>query len=151
MKTSEICLDANVFIASLTREPDQEACLELMSRLDLDQTALFEPALLVFEVTSSFRKKQAAGNLLSEEAEEGLEIFFNLPLLLQWQDFLMKKSLQIAGQLRFKNTYDSCYLAVAQAREIPLVTLDLEFKRRAQSCYKRIFTVEEFLRQPNSP
>lgn len=147
MKVAEICLDANVFVASLTHEPDQEACLELMNRLDVDQTALFEPALLVFEVTSSLRKKQALGNLLPDEAEEGLGIFFNLPLLLQWQDFLMKKSLQISNQLRLKNAYDSCYLAVAMTREIPLVTLDLEFKKKAQSHYKKIFTVEEFLRQ----
>lgn len=147
MKVAEICLDANVFVASLTHEPDQEVCLELMNRLDLAQTALFEPALLVFEVTSSLRKKQVLGNLLPDEAEEGLGIFFNLPLLLQWQDFLMKKSLQISNQLRLKNAYDSCYLAVAMTREIPLVTLDLEFKKKAQSYYKKIFTVEEFLRQ----
>ncbi len=150
MKASEVCLDANIFVASLTREPAQESCLELMQHIEQHQSALFEPALLVFEVTSSFRKKQLRGELNGAEAERGLEIFFNLPLLLQWQDFLMQKSIRFAEQLKFKNTYDSAYLAVAETRGIPLVTLDAELQAKGKRLYRDIYTPEQFLRVPRA-
>lgn len=145
--TYEICLDANIFTSALTSEPSSDLSLTLLRRLDKLKADYFEPALIIYEVGSSFQKKVLNKDLSRQEAQRSLDSFLQFPLLLQWQDYHMRKAAQFAKTLRLKNIYDASYLAVAESREIPLVTLDYDFYKKGRKVYKNIFTVENFLKR----
>lgn len=144
--TIDVCLDANIFIASLTNEPNRDICLTLLRRLDEERAAFFEPALVVFEVGSNIQKKVFHEELKLHDAQQSLDAFFQMPLLLQWHDRIINKAAYFAQVLHLKNTYDCAYLAVAATRVIPFVTLDDEFAKKGQKVYKNIFSVDEFLK-----
>lgn len=145
--THEICLDANFFVACLTDEAEHDTALHLLTLLLEQDYAFFEPALIGFEVTSALRKKILLNQMTAAESQEALETFAKFPLLLQWQTPLLLKALHHANALGFKNAYDMSYLAVAMTKNIPCVTLDREFCKKAKKVYKKVNTVEGFLDQ----
>src|SRR5262249_54361282 len=94
---SQICLDANIFIAAMVPEDeDHDAALEVLKKVLEREFALYEPAVVLFEVVSAFHHKVQLGELTKEEEERLTDLFFQLPLLLQWQPVLMKKAIRIA-------------------------------------------------------
>lgn len=143
----EICLDANIFVAALADEPAREICQSLLQRLEEKDVLFFEPALIVFEVASAMRKKTVLNQLTPVEANKALDIFFQKTLLLQWQSYLLARAAVFSQKMDLKNAYDASYLAVAEGRNIPFVTLDEAFQRKAKTVYKRVYSVEEFLKK----
>lgn len=147
MSTSDVCLDANIFIASLIPEQDQDICQNLISTLQQRDTTFYAPALIVFEVSSALFKKHTLKEISRGEQEKALGLFFDFPLLLQWQSSLLLKTLTFSQRMGCKNTYDAAYLAVAQAKGIPCITLDQEFCKRGKKIYKNMFSVQEYLKK----
>ncbi len=146
MIPSEICLDANVFITAMIPEEDgHEASFKIIQMIQERDIPLFEPAIVLFEVISILHRKVSMGELEKEEGEELADLFFQLPLLLQWQPALMKKAVHFARELGLKKIYDCTYLAVAQAREIPLITLDQEFIKKSRKIFRKIQSAREFM------
>ncbi|OGP14277.1 MAG: hypothetical protein A3I75_06705 [Deltaproteobacteria bacterium RIFCSPLOWO2_02_FULL_50_16] len=143
----EACLDANVFVSCLTPEEDHEESLQLVKILSEQDVSLFEPSLVIFEVVSVLRRKVLLKEITQIQMDKAVDLFFQLPLLLQWQDYILKKAGRFSRKLGLKNVYDSSYLAVAQAREIPLITLDKDFHKKGQKVYKNLFSVREYLRK----
>lgn len=147
MNVTEICLDANVLISRLTPESHSKECRRILDFIEENNIVLYAPALIVFEVTSTFYRKVLQKEWSLEEAYKGLDFFSQLPLLLQWQSYLMKKASLFAHQMNFKNTYDCSYLSVAEARQMPLVTLDQDFYKKAKKVYKHVYLVNEFIKK----
>lgn len=147
----EVCLDANILVACLTPEPQQAACLRLMDYLYTEQIVLMAPALIVFEVSSSLQRKFLGREVTKKTYQQALNLFFELPLFLQWQDHLLKKAAEFARRLHFKNIYDTSYLALACNRGIPLITLDKELLRKGRSVCPDIETVQSFLVRSSHP
>lgn len=143
----EICLDANIFISYLCHEDGYAICQQLFERLEKNEYSFFEPALILFEVSSVLQKKVLLKELTIKQHEQVYDFFLQFPLLLQWQDFLLKKSMNFARQLKLKNTYDMSYLAVAEHRHIPCVTLDKEFHKKAKKIYSNVHLASEFLKK----
>ncbi|MBI2346795.1 MAG: type II toxin-antitoxin system VapC family toxin [Deltaproteobacteria bacterium] len=145
MKKKDVCIDANVFVASLLPEPARDPCLELIRRLEREERAFYEPAHVTFEVVSTLHKKLAAGDIEAADADRAIETFYALPVLLQSDSPMLKHATQFAHQLRLKTIYDGAYLAVAAVRDIPLITLDGELRNKGRTIHGAIFTVDEFL------
>lgn len=142
----EVCLDANVFVAAFTPEPENDLCLNLIKKLQEKEADLYAPFLLVPEITSALYKKTRLHEFTQAQLKEALDMFFELPILLQWQHFIAKKAVDCAQKLNSKTSYDAFYLAVAMAREIPLVSFDVEFVSKAKSLYRQVFTPSEYLK-----
>lgn len=137
----EICLDANIFVACFVAERDHDMCLNLLSILRERDFVFYEPALVGFEVTSVLRRKVWRGEITKAQSEQALHLFFDLPLLLQWQPQILTKALKQSHATAAKNAYDTSYLAVALERNIPCVTLDEDFFKRARKIFKKLRTV----------
>lgn len=148
MIPSDICIDACVFVAALDpREPHFEDSINLIRVVRNRGIALYEPAVVLFEVVSALHRKVVCGELLPKRLDPLIDLFFQLPLLLEWRVGLMKKGSQLAGKFSLKRIYDCCYLSVAIAREIPFITLDSEFSKKAAGIYRHIYTAESFLKE----
>jgi predicted nucleic acid-binding protein len=146
MIPNELCLDANIFIAAMVPgEEDHDAALEVLRIVQENDIPLYEPAVAVFEVVSAFYRKTLLGELNPQESERLNDLFFQLPLLLQWQTSLMKKASKIAAELSFKRLYDCTYLAVASAREMPFVTLDAELAKKGRRIHGKVHSPASFL------
>ena len=143
----DICLDANVFLACLTPEAAQQDCLNLMERAEGRGMYFFEPALVLYEVASSLHRKVQRQEMTVKALEAALDLFFQLPLLLQWQAPLMKKAASMARRLRLTTSYDCSYLALAENRRIPLITLDQDLQKKGRHLYPQVFGVVEFTRK----
>ena len=141
----EICLDANIFITYLCHEEGYSVCQQLFERLEMNEFTFFEPAMVLFEVSSVLQKKVLRKELTLKQHEQAYDFFLQFPLLLQWQDYLLRKSMSFASQLKLKNTYDMSYLAVAEHRHIPCVTMDQEFYKKAKKIYSNIHLASDFL------
>lgn len=142
----ELCLDASILVASVTpQEPGHQAAIELIQHILQHDIALFEPALVCFEVVSAVSRKNRAGDLTDDEASRVSDFLFQLPLLLQWQQDILERARRYARELSFKNIYDCTYLAVATGREIPLVTLDEELIVKGRRIFKQVYSPAEFL------
>lgn len=142
----EICLDANVFIASLSpAEESHAACFNLLEKLRCMDYVFYEPALVIYEVPSAFRKKIRQEEISSDQAKHALGLFFALPILLQWQESLVNSALRDASAMNMPNIYDMSYLSVAKARGLPCVTLDREFVRKGSKLHRDIFLPGECL------
>jgi predicted nucleic acid-binding protein len=144
----EACLDANIFVAVLdVREPRHQESLELLEYMEARDVVMMEPAIVGFEVTSVLSRKSMRGDLSAEGAADLIDYFSKLPLLLQWQPPLLRRSSALARQLSLGTAYDCSYLAVAEARDIPFITLDTAFARKAKRVYERILEPFEYLRK----
>ncbi len=140
-----LCLDANIFLSALyPYELAHEECLETMKFIAENNINLFEPAIVVFEVTSSIHQKCHAGEIPENKRDESIETFLNLPILLEWQMPLLKKSAQLASQMKVKRIYDCSYLALATTRNIPLVTNDEQLLKNGKKLYPKVFSAEQF-------
>jgi len=144
---TDICLDANVLIACLTPEESQDECLELIQRAESRMLNFFEPALLLYEVSSTLHRKVRSGDITTKESMRALELVYQLPFLFQWQQSLMLLATEYARELKFDHAYDCSYLAVAAHRNIPLVTLDHELYKKGRRVYSQVFEVTEFTRK----
>lgn len=140
----ELCLDANIFIAALSRtEEHHKTCLEILKKVQEEQILLYEPALALYEVVSALHKKTMKGEMTSGETERLFDYLFKLPLLFQWKSDLMKKTREVATKLDSIKIDDSSYLALALLRDIPLVTLDEELRKKGRKIFRKILLPTE--------
>lgn len=147
--TKEVCLDANIFIASLCPELHQKTCMILIQEL-LDQDIIMvEPALVIFEVSSNFAKKKNRREMTDQQANDALEQFLLLPFYMQWQEDIVRRANQLAMMLNQKTSYDCSYLAVAEKRKAPFITLDQDFLKKGKMSYSEIYSPEEFRKTLN--
>lgn len=146
MISPDLCLDANVLIASMTsREVHHRSSLELMRLIQDRQIILYEPALLLYEVVSTLHTRCLAGDITEAEGEEFVDHFYQLPMLFQWKPGMIHKASEIAGKLSLKRIYDCAYLAIAMLRDIPFITLDEEIIRKGRRVFPKVHTAADFL------
>jgi predicted nucleic acid-binding protein len=134
-----IVIDANVAAKWLLPEPGSEAAIELQE----GPHQLFAPDLIRLEVAAALTRRVRADKD-SLPAEEVLGRYRKwLGLLDQAVITLIPESelLDHAAQLstRIKHSLQDCmYLAAAQTLNVPIITADEPFEKRAKTFYKRI-------------
>ena len=142
----EVCFDANVFVSSLIKkEPHYEDSLQAMTVVQKEEMVLFEPEVVLFEFGTAMHRKKKVGDIDDSDRDHLIELFFKLPLLFLWEPSLMQRASFLAQQLSFRGLSDCLYIAVAERKNIPLVTLDEDLMRRGRKFYKKIYSVAEFL------
>ena len=143
---TEICLDANVFIAALMKnEPLHKEALKLWELIEEEQMDLFEPALVFFEVISALHQKFQLEGLSAQERDTAIDIFYQTNPLVQWQSAFLKLSTELASHLKLKRIYDCSYLAVAMNKKIPFITSDERFLRAGKNIYPAIYSCQDFM------
>lgn len=70
---------------------------------------------------SVFRRQLANGSLTEEQAENALQDLLDLPLTVYPTAPLLRRGWDLRDNV---TTYDSCYVALAEALGCPLVTAD---------------------------
>lgn len=143
MGLRELCLDANIFLAAWSpEEPFQEVSLKLLRQIERHRIPLFEPAVVLFEITSVIHRKIHLKELSRELGQQMLDLFLELPLLLLWQPKILRLAERMATELSVKRINDCAYLAVASDRDIPLVTLDAQLLKNGQKFLRKVMTPE---------
>ena len=120
-------VDASVAIKWVVQEPGSDLARTLAG------AALEAPDLIFTECANILWKKARIGDLDKGEAEARLEALLRVPVRLALDRDLLKPALHLAVELGHP-VYDCLYLALAQVRNLPLVTADnrliLAMKRR---------------------
>lgn len=96
---------------------------------------LLVPDLMLAEGTQVLRKKEEAGRLSAEEADEILEALLALPLCVVAHRELIVQAMALARTSAI-TVYDGLFLALAVQREARLITCD-EQLRQAAACIDR--------------
>ncbi|MDO8644187.1 MAG: type II toxin-antitoxin system VapC family toxin [bacterium] len=147
MMDAELCLDANIFVSAMVpteqHYSESSELIELIRRKDL---VLREPPNLQAEFISVIHRKTQNQEIPENRKNNLFDLFFDLPILIQWRSKVLKDSSDIAKDLNYKLIYDCLYLAVAARYDIPLITHDQELRKRGRSFFRKIYTVSEYLK-----
>lgn len=147
MIPAELCVDANILIAAMIPDERHHAqAVEVMRIVEENEVSLFEPEVILFEVGTAAYRKKREGEISESQEERMIELLFRFPLLFQWRDSLMKRVNRLASEMGSRGIGDGCYLAVAERRGIPLVTLDEELIRKGRRIYPKILSPADFLK-----
>lgn len=141
---TEICLDANIILSCLCPDEDNPDGKEVIQYVISNGVSAWSPAVLNFEVAAALNKKEGLKLIREDHAMLILHHFFSLPIFLVWNDELLRNAIKL--QKRAGMTFnDTCYLALAMGRNIPLVTEDQDLLKKGRKIYKEIYSAQAFL------
>lgn len=110
-----LVVDASVIAPSIADGgQDGDTC-----RARIRGQVLAAPDLLRLEVMSVFRRQLTNGTLTSKQAANALEDLLSLPLVIYPTAPLLRRGWELRDNA---TAYDSCYVALAEALDCPLVT-----------------------------
>ena len=112
-----LVVDASVIAPAIADGgPDGDRC-----RARIRGQSLAAPDLLRLEAMSVFRRQASNGSLTPEQAKDALEDLLSLPLVVYPAAPLLSRGWDLRDNV---SAYDSCYVALAEALDCPLVTAD---------------------------
>jgi predicted nucleic acid-binding protein len=119
-----VCVDASLVVALLLPERFSPATLVLWEQWGEDNISISAPSLLRYEVTSALYRKAFQGVIAWEDEGRVLDQFLKLEF--DWDEpaSLLKRAGELAKEFQRPNTYDACYLAMAESLGCPLWTGD---------------------------
>lgn len=144
MSSNELCLDNNIYISYFSKVETLPVIDELFLRIQRDHHVLYAPALLNFEFGQVISMKSNLHDLSDEDQQIALSLFFRLPILIQWNEDIMKLAADLVHQ-KIGSFYDTSYLAVAISRQIPLITMDKDLYKKARKVYQGVFLPEQWV------
>jgi predicted nucleic acid-binding protein len=119
-----IVADASVIIAALLPEKDSETARAVVAGEDC-----IAPDLIVSECVNALWKSVRLGRILPAEAELARQALKGLGIRLEPSEALAARALELAIALAHP-AYDCFYLALAEARRVPMVTQDGNLLRK---------------------
>lgn len=119
-----IVVDASVVISSLMPEPESA-----VARTVIAAETCLAPDLIINECANAVWKAVKVGRVLRPEAEAALRIFPNLGVVLSSSRDLSARALEIAFALDHA-AYDCFYIALAEQRDLTMVTQDARLVRK---------------------
>lgn len=112
-----LVVDASVIAPAIADGgPDGNTC-----RSRIKGQMLAAPDLLRLETMSVLRRQLANGSLTSEQATDALDELLNFPLTVYPTAPLLRRGWELRDNV---TAYDSCYVALAEALDCPLITAD---------------------------
>jgi predicted nucleic acid-binding protein len=120
-----IVVDASVVIAALLPEAETVAARALLA----DETCV-APDLLVNECVNALWRNVKGGHLLEHEGHEAIAVLMSAGIVLEPSLGLAERALALSLTLDHP-AYDCFYLALAERRAAPMVTLDAKLARKA--------------------
>lgn len=129
----KIVLDANLIASLVLPLPYSQAATARLLAWKHRHVTLAAPALWSYEVTTVLRKALLAGYLPAEQLDLALEQIWRINILHVPASLeLQQQSLVWAKRLDHSKTYDSAYLAVAEALSSQFWTADRRLAHSAQ-------------------
>jgi predicted nucleic acid-binding protein len=128
-------VDANIVVNTVMSMTDN---LKLFwERVDQEQITPCAPRLWVSEVTSTVRFLVSQKELSSDEAEEALRTMHGLRVeIINEDEELSLRALELAGKLRQSKAYDAFYLALAEKLVVEFWTADERLFNRCKKDLK---------------
>jgi predicted nucleic acid-binding protein len=120
----DIVVDTSALLAVIVAEPERDRIVELTSG-----RTLIGPGSIPWEIGNAFSAMIKQRRLGLMEAQQGLQIFYTIPLRLVKVD--MNNALSIANQTKLY-AYDAYVLDCAIRYSVPLLTLDHGLQRAAR-------------------
>jgi predicted nucleic acid-binding protein len=123
MSNAFAVIDASLVMKALLPNPETTHCQAVLAHLQDTQLAV--PALWVYEVTSTLAKAVHFKHITVEESKTALHQALELDVQIIAPDET-QSNLALEWTLRLKraSAYDSFYLAIAEALEVPFWTAD---------------------------
>jgi predicted nucleic acid-binding protein len=124
-------VDANIAINSVFSMTDS---LELFwERVDKEQITPCAPRLWMSETASAIRFLLSQKEITSDEAEQALRTIYGLRVeIINEDEELCLRALELAGKLGQSKAYDSIYLALAEKLVTDFWTADERLANRCQ-------------------
>ncbi|MEX1175077.1 MAG: type II toxin-antitoxin system VapC family toxin [Mycobacterium sp.] len=117
MSSSRVVCDASAVVTVLVDSGDGGAWLARR----LAGTELCAPALLAFECSNVIRRHELAGLISPDQAAQAHADLLDLPVDLFPYESLAQRVWRLRHNL---TSYDAAYVALAEALDAPLITLD---------------------------
>jgi predicted nucleic acid-binding protein len=127
-----VVVDANVLVVLALDRRRAVAVEKLLRKWQADGEDLHAPALLRYEVASALNKAVAAGQLPLDDVAGAWERIVAVPVVLHPLDDAVR-AIEVAQLLERRSAYDAVYVALAQALDTQLWTLDGPLARSAAS------------------
>lgn len=132
-----ICLDASVVVSWLLPEELSAKALLLKRRWEEGADSLIAPPLLRMEVSSVLRQSVYRMRLTPDEGEAAFQALLLLPVMLH-RDDLTARAWKVAKLINAPRVYDMYYLALAEASDCDLWTVDRRLANLAKNHFPRV-------------
>jgi predicted nucleic acid-binding protein len=127
-----VVTDASLIFRFLLPNPLQQRARKQVENWLQQGVRLVAPVLWIYELTSAVAKSVQAGELEEEESRRLIPLIHGFPIDLIGQDHrLSLAALAWSRRLRRANAYDSAYLALAEALQAELWTVDRRLANNA--------------------
>ena len=94
----------------------------------LSGSQLIAPHLMPAEVANRLRSAEARGDISSNDGRDAIDNLLDLPIELHPFEPLARRVWELRGAV---TAYDAWYVALAEALDLPLATLDARLSRAA--------------------
>ncbi|MBM3211433.1 type II toxin-antitoxin system VapC family toxin [Candidatus Poribacteria bacterium] len=120
------CIDANVLVKAVIREPLSEKAIALMSDALTMEIGLIAPHFFDAETNGAIRKKVYSGEIAVKLGDIAFEKLKQFPVQSLSTSHLLDRSWEIAKQFGLRWLYDAFYIALAEEKSCTLWTADVE-------------------------
>ena len=121
-----VVVDTSIVIKWVLNEPDSAMALALLTKWSSNGTAIYAPALLIYELTNALYQHMRKNDETLDEAKQALVDAFLIDLELDssLDIALSMRAMEFAHQHKLPATYDPHYLALAERENCEYWTAD---------------------------
>jgi predicted nucleic acid-binding protein len=141
---SDVVLDSGILIASVFPETLTSQAKQFIKQLQTDNTTLHAPALLRYEVVAVSRKAVYQGRVTAEEGVRACDRLLNYPIIVHFDDDLLKRGYELGTEYNRPTAYDSQYLAIAEQLACDFWTADERLFNAVSGKFPHIFWLGDF-------
>jgi predicted nucleic acid-binding protein len=124
MPTSYAVLDAGILLATVQTEPLTEQAQALMKHLTRENVQATAPTLLHYELVAVARKWVYRGLTTPEQAQRALNTLLRYPIVLHFDEALLRRGYELAVEFDRPTAYDAQYLALSERLNCAFWTTD---------------------------
>ncbi len=121
---NQAVLDSGILIASVYVETLSTKAKALLQHFRDAQTILHAPALLRYELIAVSRKAVYQARVTAEQGLVARDQLLSYPVLLHFDDALLKRGYELAEEFNRPTAYDAQYLALAERLSCDFWTAD---------------------------
>ena len=138
-----VVVDANLAFKWLIRENGTDEAFSLRATWESRGTRVTGPDLLSLEVTNVLHRRVLRGDLSTAQAVRLIEALLASGLDLYETSGLHGRAIELAQAMGQGASYDSHYLALAEALDCELWTADERFQRAASAAFPFVHALSE--------